>query len=333
MRWLSALTWLVFVAPAAAEPATLANEALRQLATGKTVHLESPYGTLPVTFKEDGTLAGKASGALALYLGSTTDRGRWSVKGDRICQKFFKWFAGETHCMRVKMDGRRITWRRDDGLTGTATIAANDAPLPERPIGLGVRPGALTSAARAGAMSAPEAPVSTELVSSEQIPSEPVLPEAEWTTQTLQKMTPRPMLASLHVAPKGMSTISGRPEAAEPAPSAEQLVPQTSARDPFDSANFAISRFDIVEDVLRKRVTLLWCLNHDLHKDVGSDNAYLGGQAASREKTGMTRPFIFEAAHSTSGTLDVGHELEGATGCLMATPLLPEIARLALPAR
>lgn len=120
-----------------AEPVPLAENALRELASGKTVHLESPYGTLPVSFKADGTLSGKASGLLAGYLGATSDRGRWTVHGDRICQKFFKWFNGETHCMRIKADGRRITWRRDDGLSGTATIAANDAAPLDKPLGLG----------------------------------------------------------------------------------------------------------------------------------------------------------------------------------------------------
>ncbi len=133
----------------------MTQDALRQLASGKTVHLESPYGTLPVTFKEDGSLSAKASGALAIYLGSTSDRGRWTVQGERICQKFFKWFHGETHCMRVKQDGRKITWRRDDGLSGTATIAANDAPPPERPVGLGVRP---SESAKIQAMAEPIVP-------------------------------------------------------------------------------------------------------------------------------------------------------------------------------
>lgn len=137
MRRAVFLALAISATTANAEPIPLAENGLRELATGKTVHLESPYGTLPVTFKADGTLSGKASGLLAAYLGSGTDRGRWSVQGDRICQKFFKWFHGETHCMRVKADGRRITWRRDDGLSGTATIAANDAAPPERPVGLG----------------------------------------------------------------------------------------------------------------------------------------------------------------------------------------------------
>lgn len=112
-----------------AETVTLNGEALRQLATDQTVLLQSPYGTLPVSFRADGTLSGQAKGSLATYLGSPSDNGRWSVKGDRICQKFFRWFAGETHCLRVRQDGARLHWQRDDGLQGTATIAGAPAPV------------------------------------------------------------------------------------------------------------------------------------------------------------------------------------------------------------
>ena len=134
----SVMTVLAATTAGIAEPVALKGEALLQLATGRTVFLQSPYGTLPVTFKADGTLSGTATGALAFYLGSTSDRGRWSVKGDRICQKFFKWFDGETHCLDVKQDGRRLVWRRDDGLSGTATVSADNSAPFEKPSALGV---------------------------------------------------------------------------------------------------------------------------------------------------------------------------------------------------
>ena len=135
---LSGAALLTFATLSRAEPVSLDGEALRQLATGRTVHLQSPYGNLPVTFKADGTLSGTATGALAFYLGSGNDRGRWSVKGNRICQKFFKWFDGETHCLDVKQDGRRLVWRRDDGLSGTATVSADNSAPFEKPSALGV---------------------------------------------------------------------------------------------------------------------------------------------------------------------------------------------------
>ena len=129
----SALIIAATVATAHAEPAALHGDALRQLAAGRTVHLHSPYGVLPVSFNANGTLSGSASGTLAAYLGSTSDRGRWSVKGNRICQTFSKWFDGATHCLQVRQDGRRIHWQRDDGLSGTATISGNGAPRETQP--------------------------------------------------------------------------------------------------------------------------------------------------------------------------------------------------------
>ncbi len=125
----SSLLVLTVATPVHAETIVLSGEALRQLATNQTVLLQSPYGTLPVSFRADGTLSGQAKGSLATYLGSPSDNGRWSVKGDRICQKFFRWFAGETHCLRVRQNGARLHWQRDDGLTGTATIAGGPTPV------------------------------------------------------------------------------------------------------------------------------------------------------------------------------------------------------------
>ncbi|MEZ5852250.1 MAG: hypothetical protein R3D68_16570 [Hyphomicrobiaceae bacterium] len=115
------------------------GEDLKRFVAGKTVHLDTPLGALPITYNANGTLSAHSESlALTAYLGSTTDRGRWSVKGDRVCQKFFKWFSGDTSCLQIKAQGRKISWRRDDGMTGTALLAQNDATPPAPPSGLGV---------------------------------------------------------------------------------------------------------------------------------------------------------------------------------------------------
>ena len=352
MRRLSALLFAAMAAPAGAEPMVLSDEALRQLATGKTVHLESPYGTLPVTFKDDGTLSAKASGPLALYLGSTSDRGRWSVKGDRICQKFFRWFSGETHCMRVKQDGRRITWRRDDGVTGTATIAANEAPRPERPVGLGVSPASMAVASdspppmviegarepaaieqgfieRTGHVADQlenQLTVSNATVGS-QIESARVaqLPAHRATVghlasasdanreppQLISPITPvsremvRPILASLHPVPKSLPQFGRSDETSKSVPG-----------DPIVRPAQALPRApgDVVEHVLRERVSNLWC-------KATLDNSTLAG---------MTMPFIFEAARLAAGVPVPGVGSTDGTGCLMPEPLLPELARIVM---
>ena len=35
-----------------------------------------------------------------------------------------RWFDGALHCLRLSQEGTRIFWRRDDGETGTASIAS-----------------------------------------------------------------------------------------------------------------------------------------------------------------------------------------------------------------
>jgi hypothetical protein len=126
---------------ATAEMPRLADRDLREYIAGKTIHLDTRIGTIPITYHADGTLVGRVSGvALRTYLGSESDRGRWHVQGERICQRFFRWLGGETACVVFRQEGRRISWRRDDGMTGTATIAANDAPLLPPPVaGLGLK--------------------------------------------------------------------------------------------------------------------------------------------------------------------------------------------------
>jgi len=122
-----------------AEWAAPQGEELKRFVAGKTVHLDTPLGTLPITYNANGTLAAHSNSlALTAYLGSKADRGRWSVKGGQVCQKFLKWFSGETSCLQIKAQGRKIAWRRDDGLTGTALLAQNDAAPPPPPSGLGV---------------------------------------------------------------------------------------------------------------------------------------------------------------------------------------------------
>lgn len=327
MRRLALLATFVVAGPAIAEPVAVTNDALRQLAAGKTVHLESPYGTLPVTFKEDGTLSAKATGGLAVYLGSLSDRGRWTVQGDRICQKFFKWFAGETHCMRIRQDGRKITWRRDDGLTGTATIAANDAPKMDRPVGLGVPPDAVASAkadaggkANAGQGTAPPAPVAAvaQPVLKEPVPApepptlrpreaEPKVAAKPPAQERTEVVPPRPVLASLHGLPRGL--FSGRwgadPATEMAAPSLERPVPQPLP---------AITARDAVADALWQRTSHLWCEDTAGHNDTA----------------GQMRPYIFDILIGEAAGFATRAR---GTGCLMPTATLTDIARIAAGGR
>jgi len=126
---------------ASAEPVRLSDQGIKDAITGTTLHLDTPLGTkLPVRYSEDGALAGRAGGMVANYLGARLDSGRWWVSKGRLCHKWKRWFEGKLQCLRLSKAGRRILWRRDDGKTGTATIAMRSKPATKptaRPYALG----------------------------------------------------------------------------------------------------------------------------------------------------------------------------------------------------
>lgn len=114
---------IAVAAQAQAAPVALNEDELRTAVVGKTVNIDTPLGTpLTVQIAANGMMHGTATGALALYLGSGKDRGRWRVKDGRLCQKWFKWLDAEESCIAIKQDGLKIFWRREDGKTGTAMI-------------------------------------------------------------------------------------------------------------------------------------------------------------------------------------------------------------------
>jgi len=97
------------------------NGALRKAVAGKTVHLATPMGGLPINYRADGTMSGKA-GSLALYTGSERDRGRWWIVADKLCQRWNSWLGGRSYCFALRQQGGTVHWTRNDGLSGVATI-------------------------------------------------------------------------------------------------------------------------------------------------------------------------------------------------------------------
>jgi hypothetical protein len=59
-----------------ADSSKLRGDALKKAVSGKTVHLATPLGTLPIRFRMNGTISGTA-GEMAAYTGSAADSGRW----------------------------------------------------------------------------------------------------------------------------------------------------------------------------------------------------------------------------------------------------------------
>lgn len=124
LRLILLFTCLVGVRVAAAEPATLSGDAIRQTVAGAALEIDTPLGsTLSVRFTNDGLMSGEA-GELASLLGAATDRGRWWIADNQLCGKWFRWFEAQQRCLVIRQDGTRIFWQKDDGETGTATLVS-----------------------------------------------------------------------------------------------------------------------------------------------------------------------------------------------------------------
>lgn len=111
--------------PASSEASRPTGDALKRMVAGKTVVLNTPMGGVPITYRADGTMSGRAKNISLGLAGPSKDSGTWWVAADKICQKWAAWLSAQSHCFTVRLDGRTVHWRRDDGTTGTATIVSN----------------------------------------------------------------------------------------------------------------------------------------------------------------------------------------------------------------
>ena len=202
--------------PASAQPVDLGDEGLKQTVTGKTVHLDTPFGVaIPITYHGNGLMSGKA-GVLEYFLGAQADRGRWWVANGKLCQKWFKWLDAEPSCMQLKQEGNKILWRRDDGLSGTATIASALPPGAQQgPNALG---GPVPSPKLGQSLVATERPEAMATASAVAFPAE----VHRAPKPTPPRPVPVPARSALLSPPGGMSA-EPRPTAAhEPLPVARE---------------------------------------------------------------------------------------------------------------
>lgn len=118
------LTLLVFAMALPAQAATLTGGNIREDIVGRRIFLAAPAGgEFPLNYRSDGTVDGDGE---ALGLGrfiAPRDRGRWWIRGDRLCQQFRVWYDGAAMCFELTRTGpNRLRWVRDNGETGTARI-------------------------------------------------------------------------------------------------------------------------------------------------------------------------------------------------------------------
>lgn len=115
---------LAFAVTSAANAKDLSAAGIKKAISGKKVYLSTPYGLeLPLKYAANGHVTGNASGFSVAGLITPKETGKWWVKGSSMCQKWPTWYDGKTFCFTLEKTGAdMLSWRRDDGLKGTARI-------------------------------------------------------------------------------------------------------------------------------------------------------------------------------------------------------------------
>ena len=113
------------VVDAARAAEALTGDELRHYIPGAKIQIDTPLGSvIPVVYSADGSLEGRA-GAVAFFLGSQKDTGKWWIEGSTLCQRWNTWFNGRVNCVRIYQSGdNRVEWIDQDGERGSGTVVA-----------------------------------------------------------------------------------------------------------------------------------------------------------------------------------------------------------------
>lgn len=110
--------------PVNADATVLTGNALPNAVSGKTVYLKISGFELPIRYSATGTMAG-SMGAVAASLArgdSASDRGKWWISGDQLCQRWTSWMDGKSYCYKLTLKDKSVRWVRNDGRSGTGRI-------------------------------------------------------------------------------------------------------------------------------------------------------------------------------------------------------------------
>jgi len=103
----------------------LSSDEMRRVVTKNRIYLATPLGgELPLTYFADGRVDGSGEAVgLGRWL-APTDKGRWWITGNQLCQQWEQWYKGRRFCFTLERAGpSAVIWRRDDGSTGKARLA------------------------------------------------------------------------------------------------------------------------------------------------------------------------------------------------------------------
>ena len=108
----------------AAAEAALTGNVLRKTVSCKTVYLRISGFELPIRYSAGGSMRGSMSTvAAALARGDgASDRGKWWIAGNQLCQRWTSWMNGKSYCYKLTLTGKSVRWVRNDGRSGTARI-------------------------------------------------------------------------------------------------------------------------------------------------------------------------------------------------------------------
>ncbi|MFN3673186.1 MAG: hypothetical protein ACK4VM_14870 [Bosea sp. (in: a-proteobacteria)] len=114
---------LAFASPSKANT-PIQGDSIKQLVSGKRIYLAVPVGgEFPLYYRPDGQIDGSGEAVGLGRFFKPTDKGRWWVRGDSLCQKWETWYEGRTMCFTLtNLGGNRLRWVQDNGETGIARI-------------------------------------------------------------------------------------------------------------------------------------------------------------------------------------------------------------------
>lgn len=324
MRQAALIGALIVVGAGAPAMATqLATDDLKMAVSGKTVTIDTPLG-LPITvnYGANGLMTGSAGTALALYLGSDKDRGRWHVRNGKLCQKWFKWLSGDTTCLSLRQEGSKIFWRSDEGQSGTATIEAGPPAFDGvTAVGLGVPPP--PARARGSDVAAKEAAAS-EHATDHGASSKPATEAKAWSKSVVVNKS------SGHTHPSEPKLIQAIAPAKRPKYILASMAPiplphanpdrLASVRqhdaphvDPFEAERIAMR--DAADAAARATIEHRWCLSNAFAKDPAI--TLVNGRIAAPELVSVPSLLAVVQEESYKGELPL-HE----ASCLTVAPAI-----------
>jgi hypothetical protein len=120
----AALTLVSADAYAETKTVAMKGDALRTAVSGKTLYLNISGFELPIRYSASGSMSGSMGAVAATFArgDGASDRGKWWIAEDQICQRWTSWLDGKSYCYKFSVNGNAVRWVRNDGASGTARI-------------------------------------------------------------------------------------------------------------------------------------------------------------------------------------------------------------------